>query len=40
MQVAEQLVGVTMTEPGISRIVRVEVADTLAQAARREETAP
>ena len=40
MQVAEQLVGVTMTEPGISRVVRVEVADTLAQAALREETAP
>jgi len=40
MQVAEQLVGVTMTEPGISRVVRVEVADTLAQAALREEAAP
>jgi chromosome segregation protein len=29
-----------MTEPGISRVVRVEVADTLAQAALREEAAP
>jgi chromosome segregation protein len=40
MQVAEQLVGVTMTEPGVSRVVRVDVADTLAQTASREGTAP
>ncbi len=33
MQVGEQLIGVTMTEPGISRIVPVNVAETLAAAA-------
>lgn len=32
MQVGEQLIGVTMTEPGISRVVPVSVAATLAAA--------
>ncbi|MFA7496125.1 MAG: chromosome segregation protein SMC [Acidithiobacillus sp.] len=39
MQIAEQLVGVTMTEPGISRIVPVAVAETLAEAALLESAA-
>lgn len=36
MQVGEQLIGVTMTEPGVSRIVPVSVAETLAAAADSE----
>ncbi|WP_163099525.1 chromosome segregation protein SMC [Acidithiobacillus ferrianus] len=40
MQVAEQWIGVTMTEPGISRIVPVQVAETLTQASLREPAAP
>ncbi|WP_414039158.1 chromosome segregation protein SMC [Acidithiobacillus sp. M4-SHS-6] len=36
MQVGEQLIGVTMTEPGISRIVPVTVSATLAAAAGAE----
>ena len=40
MQVAEQWIGVTMTEPGISRIVPVQVAETLTQANLREPAAP
>ncbi len=37
LQVAEQLVGVTMPEPGVSRVVPVTVAETLLAAAGRAE---
>jgi chromosome segregation protein len=34
LQVAAQLLGVTMPDPGISRVVPVSVAEVLAQQAR------